>query len=181
MANRVGLIQTHTNPEQWQHVGTQVNPADLCSRGSKAIVLASSDLWWRGPQFLQKKKTEWQMKKVEEEVDGCKTERTLTCLQTPIMEIDDPMWRLNPTTWSSWRRLTHVLAWVLRFVQNCQVNSENREDESLKPEEVKEAQLCIIRGAQQRSFMEYALIRDGKPLPGKSKLLRPKAHEDGIL
>lgn len=44
VANRVGLIQSHTNPEQWQYVATQDNPADLCSRGCSVAQLISSEL-----------------------------------------------------------------------------------------------------------------------------------------
>ena len=32
VANRVGFIQSQTNPEQWQYIGTKDNPADMCSR-----------------------------------------------------------------------------------------------------------------------------------------------------
>ena len=34
VANRVGEIQMLTEPSQWQHVSTEENPADLCTRGA---------------------------------------------------------------------------------------------------------------------------------------------------
>jgi hypothetical protein len=34
IANRVGEIQMPTEPAQWQHVRTDENPADLCTRGA---------------------------------------------------------------------------------------------------------------------------------------------------
>ncbi|CAB4033268.1 Hypothetical predicted protein, partial [Paramuricea clavata] len=63
--NRVGFIQSQTNLEQWQYIGTKDNPADMCSRGSKAAQLIDSVLWWRGSQFLQKTELEWQLKKIQ--------------------------------------------------------------------------------------------------------------------
>ena len=52
VANRVGEIQTFTQPTQWRYVPTKVNPADILSRGMHAGELAECDSWWRGPVFL---------------------------------------------------------------------------------------------------------------------------------
>src|SRR5208282_2306397 len=52
VANRVGEIQTSTNPEQWKHVSTKQNPADLASRGTAALDLVHDSMWWTGPEFL---------------------------------------------------------------------------------------------------------------------------------
>jgi hypothetical protein len=71
----------------------------------------------------------------------------------------------------------------LRFVNNCRNTVENREYGPLKPEEVKEAQLYTIRDAQKKRFKEYEVIKNGKLLSTKSKLLKlmPKIDEDGVL
>ena len=39
VANRVGEIQSCTNPEQWRYISTDHNPADMLSRGMKATEL----------------------------------------------------------------------------------------------------------------------------------------------
>ena len=52
VANRIGEIQISTEPAQWQHVSTDENPADLCSRGMSPVELADSRLWWNGPECL---------------------------------------------------------------------------------------------------------------------------------
>ena len=59
VANRIGEIQISTEPVQWQHVPTEQNPADLCSRGSSPSELAESPLWWDGPEWLRKEKDAW--------------------------------------------------------------------------------------------------------------------------
>lgn len=53
VANRIGEIQISTKPRQWQHVSTDKNPADLCSRGTSPAELAESELWWSGPDWLK--------------------------------------------------------------------------------------------------------------------------------
>ena len=65
VANRVGEIQAQTDPVQWRYVPTNLNPADLCTRGSSATQLAENTLWWHGPSFLKKSEELWPRNKVE--------------------------------------------------------------------------------------------------------------------
>ena len=53
MANRVGEIHQSSHPEQWRHVPGVLNPADLATRGMKAVELAESKFWLEGPEFLK--------------------------------------------------------------------------------------------------------------------------------
>jgi hypothetical protein len=52
VANRVQQIS-----QQWRHVSTKINPADLASRGLNATEMIDSDLWWKGPDFLRTNET----------------------------------------------------------------------------------------------------------------------------
>ncbi|GFX18756.1 uncharacterized protein TNCV_3019141 [Trichonephila clavipes] len=54
-ANRVATIQHLTNAEQWHHVSSEQNPADLVSRGLDQFCLHNNSLWWNGPTFLATK------------------------------------------------------------------------------------------------------------------------------
>jgi hypothetical protein len=49
VANRIGEIYRSSNPKQWQHVPTNVNPADLLSRGKNVDQLQSNFIWWNCP------------------------------------------------------------------------------------------------------------------------------------
>jgi Pao retrotransposon peptidase. len=53
VANRVNHIQETTILDDWNHVSSKENPADLVSRGVDANVLRNSSLWWNGPKWLQ--------------------------------------------------------------------------------------------------------------------------------
>lgn len=45
VANRIGEIQMSTNPDQWRHIRSEQNPADLASRGLTASRLINETLW----------------------------------------------------------------------------------------------------------------------------------------
>ena len=59
VANRVGEIQSNSEPSQWQHVSTHENPADLCARGTSPSQLAENALWWEGPAWIKKEEDQW--------------------------------------------------------------------------------------------------------------------------
>ena len=46
VANCIGEIQMATDPSQWQHVVTEENPADLCTRRATPEEFSGSSLWW---------------------------------------------------------------------------------------------------------------------------------------
>ncbi|GFY28751.1 uncharacterized protein TNCV_3441181 [Trichonephila clavipes] len=51
VSNRVSQIQELSRDFQWQHVPSELNPADLISRGLDDKTLATSELWFKGPDF----------------------------------------------------------------------------------------------------------------------------------
>ena len=63
VANRVGEIQTSTQPTQWRQIPTKVNSADILSRGMHAAKLSDCDSWGRGPLFLQESEDAWHKNK----------------------------------------------------------------------------------------------------------------------
>lgn len=54
VSHRINEIQTLTNINNWFHVASKDNPADIASRGLFPDLLISSDLWWKGPSWLSK-------------------------------------------------------------------------------------------------------------------------------
>ena len=189
LANRIGEIQSQSNPEQWQYVETDENPADICSRGLSASRLKDNTLWWRGPDFLTKHESEWPKAKIKEGSEvkmEAKKKLTLTSSLNFVLphRPQDRKWRLHPSNWSSWLRLTRVCAWVLRFVLNCRSPRQERLSESLSPEEIENAEILIIREAQQAAFTEeYRALKENKLISKKSRLktLVPLLDEDGLI
>ena len=64
VANRVGEIQSNSDPDKWRYVPTSINPADLLSRGMRAAELKTCDKWWKGPEFLLQPVETWPLNKV---------------------------------------------------------------------------------------------------------------------
>lgn len=52
VANRITQVLDLTERQQWRHVSTHHNPADLVFRGVSVDLLAQNTLWWKGPEWL---------------------------------------------------------------------------------------------------------------------------------
>ena len=59
VAKRVNHIQETTNIEDWNHISSKENPADLLSRDVDPNAPRNSSLWWNGPNQLQLVETSW--------------------------------------------------------------------------------------------------------------------------
>ena len=59
VGNRVAFIQEETVSATWRHVPSQSNPADLIKRGTDPSTLATSTLWWKGPQWVSQEPSSW--------------------------------------------------------------------------------------------------------------------------
>lgn len=59
MANRVSEIQRYIGVEEWHHVNTRDNSADLISQGMPLDQLMGSSIWWTGPSWLQGDSMKW--------------------------------------------------------------------------------------------------------------------------
>ena len=65
VANGVGEIQTLTNPNQWRHIPSEENPADLVTRGVTLSKLVSLNYWWQGPSFLVQDDSMWPINRIQ--------------------------------------------------------------------------------------------------------------------
>ena len=155
IANRVGEIQEHTEPEQWRHVPGELNPADLPTRGIQATDLTESKQWSEGPDFLRADESTWPGKPHCD--NGSQTSEIESV--THATEIHEEKKQLCPFTdpnrFSSFHRLICVTGWIRRFLHNCQLPKDSRETSSvLRPSEIAKAQNYWFRYAQADAFGE---------------------------
>ena len=66
VANRVAVIRQESDPGQWRHVRSELNPADHASRGIKASETGKLERWRRGPEFLWREVEDWPPQRSEE-------------------------------------------------------------------------------------------------------------------
>ena len=59
VAHRVGEIQEASDPEQWCYVPTDLNPANLGTRGLDVGELMDNCHRWGGPEFSKQSKDKW--------------------------------------------------------------------------------------------------------------------------
>lgn len=207
VANRVGEIQSISDPAQWRYVPTSINPADFLSRGMKAEDLKKCDVWCKGPEYLLQPETAWpsnrtvngpienaELKlgsklKTPKEIpmttnhtDSQRYEPTFQAFETTIDSDAQPT--IDPRRYSSWLKLRRITAWMMRFVSNCQRKKEERIAGELTEGELKVAEIQLIKEAQREEFTEeYKALTGRRSIPSRSKLLglTPMLDEDGLI
>ncbi|XP_065642164.1 uncharacterized protein LOC136073844 [Hydra vulgaris] len=183
VANRVGEIQSHSNSKQWRYVPTGKNPADLSSREVNINNFQKSNLWWTGPDFIQQEESQWPTKVLKDIEDKLilEVKNTYTLMAIKSEENGDD-WRLEPTRYSSWRRLTRVLAWVRRFQHNC--FKKCLSSGTLSTEEINDAETELVINAQKKTFAEeYNQLINNKGISKTSCLIKlsPRIDENKML
>jgi len=111
VANRVAAIQRCSNAEQWKHVRSKDNPADIISRGIAPEKLPNCSMWFFGPIFLHEKGSNWpENPKFETEVERRKPKAiALTTSQ-------EESWFNRISYNNSLYMLQKIIAYVQRFI-----------------------------------------------------------------
>nr|XP_034174770.1 uncharacterized protein LOC117601734 [Osmia lignaria] len=111
IANRVSEIQEQTDIQAWRHISSAENPADFISRGLTPIQILNNQLWLKGPHWLSHREETWPFIKLP--TIDVPEKRNLNVLLTTI----DASYLVD--RFSSIRKLNRVLAYILRFYNNC--------------------------------------------------------------
>ncbi|CAI6372727.1 unnamed protein product [Macrosiphum euphorbiae] len=182
ISNRLARILDVSSPDQWHHVPTKENPADLISRGIDAASISQSKLWWHGPYWLMQGKGRWpnsyQTPDTLPEVRAVKL--VLTASGTPAP------WLLEK--YSSWSTLLRITALVQRFINNCKFSLLNKRDRRtvgfLTITEIADAERFWVTNAQISAFDdELSSLKAGKLVRRCSPLFRlsPFIDEHGVI
>lgn len=170
--NRVSYILTHTKVEQWRHVPSEMNCADVASRGCSATDLLKEELWWEGSPFLRNEPIVWPASApVIEELPECKV--LLAQVAAPTPDLTDKC--------SSLSRLKRIYAFVLRFARNFAARQRAKLHPELAPihevsgpltrDELNASLNYLIGQVQRHHFPE--LFVAGAALPKKLRKLTP--------
>lgn len=116
VASRIARIRDVSSQNQWKHVSSIDNPADLISRGANPAAISSSTLWWEGPEWLIDVKNNWPSH--ETTVDELPEVRKVKLVLTSIRGVVNPILE----KFSRWMPLIRTTGWMLRFIHNAKMS-----------------------------------------------------------
>ena len=186
VANRLTTIHDISTPEQWRHVDTKFNPADLASRGINASDVEGLQYWLNGPAFLWKDENFWPQSKedhaIEESDEEVKREAVIATV-TKSNKLDELIAR-----YSNWHKLQRAVVWLQRFVIYLKQRHQKQQNPTVSKdvisvEEIINADKAIIAYVQRETFSEeLSRLYDNKTVKTDSNLacLNP-VIEDGLI
>lgn len=161
--NRINEIHELTDKSSWNHVPTDMNPADIASRGISPSHLQNANMWFNGPSFLMKPENEWPSTEISSvELPELKV---YTCLvsKQPSFDFD---------RFSKFHRMIRVVGYILRFIFNCKQARNARQSGFLSNDEINESTQTLIRASQRDSFADdLQCLKQSRPVHRKSKIL----------
>jgi hypothetical protein len=164
VANRLATIHETSTPNQWQHVGSTLNPADDASRGLRPDQTERMQRWLSGPEFLWTDESNWPKQpdssnRVNDDDPELKCDAK-NCLLTQEGNLDMLLNRF-----SSWNSLQRSVAWLLRFKTYCcnrylkKGTHESCARGELSVKELRVATLEIVGYVQRQIFpKEWTLL-----------------------
>ena len=163
--NRIRKILELLPAHHWHHVKGEENPADAPSRGITASALLQHPLWLHGPP--------WLLGHIPD-LPSVATARNVAVTKNPVSEMI--------RNCSSFVKVKHRMAYLLRFVNNSRADKHIRTSGPLSVQELDSALNTIVKVIQREEFsqeMDYCARR--LPLKSPLKFLTPFIDESGIL
>lgn len=180
IANRVSTIQTETYGHTWQHVAGKENPADLVSRGIPVDDFLKNDLWKKGPYWLKESPSSWLSENVEPIPDDVDLEHRIVVQANVVAVEPNSIFSLRSTLLP----LIRIVAFCLRFLNNCRRTSQRKNAVFLTAPEINAAKTALVRLVQQEIFSEeIKSLKKTYQVSLKSllKLLSPFIDKEGII
>ncbi|UYV80338.1 hypothetical protein LAZ67_18002516 [Cordylochernes scorpioides] len=181
VGNRIAEIQRLTLQSSWYYVSTKDNPADCASRGITSSELVNHSLWWNGPDWLSNSSLQDPLPITYElPKEVCHEKRkTVPIVHFTTCPIIDFIFKF-----STFRKLSRVTAWLLRFIHNAKHRSDKIKHKELSSNELDNSIRTLIQIIQSSEFKtEIQCCNQSKVLPSNSKLLslNPFIDSSGIL
>lgn len=185
VANRISIIQETTRAEQWRHVSSKNNPADILSRGISPKALKDCTLWFYGPLFLHGQETVWPPRFIPGSSTNNNLERKRKAPLSLIVATAEPDFIYKINHKNSFHRLQRIVGYVLRFINHTRRKRELREAQiSLTTTELDLSLIPIIKQVQASEFKEdIQQLKRYNELRGACSLsnLSPFLDKNGLI
>ncbi|XP_055840968.1 uncharacterized protein LOC129908493 [Episyrphus balteatus] len=201
VANRVSHIQQNTTPQQWHHVPSRENPADVLSRGIAPEKLQDCHIWFYGPKFLHGPVSNWPPAYKPAVVNHLSAAIAIPDPPPP----EDILMCINHK--NSFKKAERLVAYILRYKHNLKQKAliarlERNKDKLSAQEllnklaeiklwsgpltvaEINNAKKAILKKMQQNKFKEeFKILRNGAELPKHNQFnsLTPFLDEEGLI
>ncbi|XP_048241823.1 uncharacterized protein LOC125374660 [Haliotis rufescens] len=138
VANRITIIRDGSDPRQWKHIPTALNPADAASRGMRMATFLKMDQWFKGPTFLWESEEEWpSVVKACDNIPEDDPEMKSVVAATVTDESVDIMNRLLNYS-SSWLKLKKIVGWFLLFMDYLKRKLKEKQESAKRTQECAE-------------------------------------------
>ncbi|XP_076549197.1 uncharacterized protein LOC117611418 [Osmia lignaria lignaria] len=181
VANRVAEIQSITLIDNWSHISSLDNPADIISRGMTPSALVTSTLWWSGPTWLSRDARHWP-------VSGISTTEVPEARAVKVsLAVLDPSKYSMFGKYSEYSRLLRVVAFCLRFIDRIRNNASltgGATQNRLSCLEINRARVTIFKLVQEETFHDELIeLKRGEMVSKRSCLysLSPFLDEGGLI
>ncbi|XP_047504174.1 uncharacterized protein LOC125049113 [Pieris napi] len=178
VANRVVEILANHKKEQWHHVQSQENPADIASRGMFISDLKHCNLWWKGPTWLQKGEIILTDENIFTTDLEKKKEKIKTLILTNIKEVKRFSEKFERFT--TLNELLRTIAYCKKFIKF----KKDNKNITITTEDIEEALLTCIKIVQNEEFeTEIDSLKKKNNIKKNSKLktLNPFLDNNGVL
>ena len=154
MSHRLKFITKSTCTSNWRHVPSELNPADVLSRGCRSDKLMKTKSWLSGPEFLSESPDSWPCRFAETtlDVENVKAFDKKAASSFLITEMIDPVDKFI-AYFFSWFNLKKATAWLLKF-KTFLINSNfvYHFSYSLSVFDLQKAEIELIRYEQWNCF-----------------------------
>ncbi|KAH8274173.1 hypothetical protein KR026_006209, partial [Drosophila bipectinata] len=157
-------------------VRSEHNPADLASRGVALQDFADNQLWWHGPDWLQRPRSDWPT----QGNDALVTELEKRAVKVHVAKAppEDLLERF-----STLDKALRVLAYVNRFIQRARKIRLSFK-EHLTANEVTTAERLLVSVTQRRHYVsEMGCLSEKRPISASSPIhnLNPFVDSQGLM
>lgn len=169
VANRVSQIQRLSLANQWKHVRSPDNPADIISLGADAQQLQTLKLWWHGSEFLTLSEKDWPELKLTRHESNSLPEFKRRNINTFTVTVDQTIFH----KFSSLMKLRQVVAYCMSFVNNTIKRKDIKyTNHTITVDELDGVDIILLRMVQASSFSdELRALKMNANIHGKSNLL----------